>query len=850
MSSSGTAAFSPVATDIFDTEEDYRSYSTSVELLAPAGGQSAFRAALKAGADAIYLGVDKFNARRNAENFQLEDLPEITRQAHLSGVRVYLTMNIILKASELFEALKLAHDAYLAGIDGFIIQDWGLLAEITHAYPELECHISTQANVHDVQGVRFAKDMGAQRVTTSRELSLAELSKLSQQGVEIEAFGHGALCICYSGQCLMSSLIGQRSANRGRCAQPCRLSYTLVNEEGVELSRCEGTHLLSPKDLSTIDILPELVASGVRSIKIEGRMKSAEYVGIVVGTYRKALDRALKDPDNYQAFQEEKDALIEAFSRGFSSAYLKNLRNNSIMSYQRPNNRGIQLARVTAFQQGFVELSLEFGKELRQGDVLEYWTGRGRFAEELTALYDRPDLQAFSYESSALIGSASKSSAHKAPLRKKRVWVRVSRPLVLGDRVFRVRNAKLVQDIDEAVAHAYIRRRPVHMSFVAHKGKPMHLSFADENGQCVEVRGPLVERARTKCISTEEVYEHLSRLGGSPFKLGSLQIELDEGVGMSYSVLHKLRKEASEALEQEILKPWKSRSLRPVRTTLADGLKMKRRPCLPSALSLCVLVRDAASANRALKLGVQLVYMPVQDYARQKDRLADTSKIVVLMDEVSHDKDARRMQSIAQEHERLAFSNVSQLKLAQELNRELEVWNSIPAINESVLAFLERLQVKKLWLSPELSLGELVRLVKLAPFETGVVISGRQQLMVSEHCVLMSMGPCFEQCKQCSRRKVPVFLQDRKSYRFPVYTDDSGRCHIYNSVSLDASPELGELYAAGIRNIMVDASLLSEEEMAEELKYILQQIIRFKEGKPLRARRDNTTAGHLYRGIE
>lgn len=800
--------------------------SHEIELLAPAGGLAAFRAALVSGADAIYMGIDKLNARRNADNFKLEDLKDVTRAAHLSGVRVYLTLNIIIRNEELQEALDVVHDAYLSGIDGFIVQDWGLLAEIHAAYPQVELHISTQANVHDVQGVRFAKDLGAKRVTTSRELSLRELKTLSQQGVDIEAFGHGALCICYSGQCLMSSLIGRRSANRGMCAQPCRLTYQLVDQNGQVVSTVAGEHLLSPKDLSTIDILPDLIESGVTSLKVEGRMKSPEYVGLVVGTYRKALDRALKDPANYRATQEERDILTEAFSRGFTTAYMQGERGNDMMSYQRPNNRGIQVARVSRLEGGWVTLSAE--KDLALGDVLEYWTGRGRFAEEIKA-FDNPNVTAVAAG--------------------KKARIKVSKPVAPGDRVFRVRNARLLKIVDEAVAHAYVRPILVDVQVKAEIGQPLAITLSDNDGHIATATGAVVEPARTKALTTEDIREHVGRFGSTPFVPQEWDIRLDEGVGMGFSALHKVRAHAAELLEEEILAPWLSRSLPQRGATLSDILFKQTRPSQEKPL-ITALVTSPEAARQALFAGAGLVYASADAIEQaQKEGTPFPDETVILLDEVTHDKDLKRMEKIITPNRRYAAANVSHLRRLSEEGLELEVWNTIPAVNPSVLAFLVNQGARALWLSPELSLADLKTLVPRLPVPTGIVVSGRQQVMVSEHCFLMSMGPCDEVCTKCERRRTPKYLRDRKDYEFPVHTDNHGRCHIYNAVPLDITPELPDLLACNISRFMVDATLLTPQETFREVKHAAGQLARALSGQELQPRPEGRTAGHIFRGI-
>ena len=261
------------------------------------GVAEALHAAVAGGADAVYLGLDAFNARRNADNFTLETLGEACDYAHLRGVRVYVTLNTAILPSEVDRALECARQAYRAGADAFIVQDVGVAAELARSLPQARLHISTQMNTHNAAGIETAAKLGARRVTLARELTLAEVGHLagvaSGLGLEVEAFAHGALCVCYSGQCFMSSMIGGRSANRGLCAQACRLPYELRNRAQRKELPSPGEHLLSPQDLCAIDLMPELVAAGAASLKIEGRMKSADYVFAVTSAYRAVLDRVL-----------------------------------------------------------------------------------------------------------------------------------------------------------------------------------------------------------------------------------------------------------------------------------------------------------------------------------------------------------------------------------------------------------------------------------------------------------------------------------------------------------------------------------------------------------------------------
>lgn len=292
----------------------------NIELLAPAGNFECLKAAVQSGADAVYFGADKLNARQNSDNFGKEELAKAIEYAKLRNVKTHLTLNILIQNSEFEEAIELVDFAYKMGIDAVIVQDLGLAKKIIELFPKLEVHGSTQMTTYNVNGVKELEEIGLNRVVLARELSIDEIKNICRNcNADIEIFVHGALCICYSGQCLMSSIIGGRSGNRGKCAGTCRLPYSLLNND----KKIESGYLLSSKDVCTLDILPELINSGVKSLKIEGRMKSPEYVAIVASIYRKYIDLANSNKP-YIVDNEDKEKLLQIFNRGgFSTRIFK-----------------------------------------------------------------------------------------------------------------------------------------------------------------------------------------------------------------------------------------------------------------------------------------------------------------------------------------------------------------------------------------------------------------------------------------------------------------------------------------------------------------------------------------------
>lgn len=815
----------------------------NVELLAPAGNMECLHAAVKAGADAVYLGAGHFNARRGADNFSLENLAEACDYAHLRGVKIYLTLNTVVLPSELPDALELARQAYRCGVDAFIVQDIGISIELSRIMPDVEVHVSTQMNIHDEDGLRAAAALGATRVTLARELSLAEIARLHELavelGVELESFAHGALCICYSGQCFMSSLVGGRSANRGRCAQACRLPYELHNRALRKTLDAPGEHLLSPKDLCTANLIPELLHAGVASLKIEGRMKSPEYVQAVVGVYRAVIDRVevaidrdgidsvvASDAPELRASEEEMNVLSEAFSRGFTTAYLNGKRGNEIMSYGRPNNRGVFVGRVAKVREGLVFIDPE--TELHVGDLIEFWTNRGHFVHT--------------------IGEFKTDRAG-------RVFFPVERAVGKGDRVFRVRNAEAAfVDDDKLPSVAVCARAELRI------GQPALLTFTVAAGDAsVTVEGPEVEAARTKAITEEEVREHIDRMGTTPFYLSSLEIDLDEGVGMGFSMLHKLRARAAEELQETILAHYHARKLE--RTpSRAFAPVVRKGWCKVAALAT-----NPACARAAKRAGADLIYVPAANYRRGEaviaGQLSDTAEqagypkqCIPVLPTVSQmfDEEKRNGFDIwkrVKADKPVMVENVGQLLHATEMGAAPEVGPHIPVTNKLDLQAMADLGAQRVWLSPELSLVQIEELGDMAPMPLGLTIMGQTELMVTEHCLLMSQGPCNQKCTECARRKSPHYLKDRKGYEMPVITDCTGRSHLYNAVQMDVAHLMPEIIGAGVSTVLVDTTLMNVKETTEKVaRAVRARDIAQKDGNKV-AKAEGATSGHLFRGV-
>lgn len=792
----------------------------TVELLAPAGGPEALVAAVNNGADAVYLGLGELNARRSATNFDRESLAEATRFAHLRDARVYLTANVVVLPGEFEGALALVDDAWAAGVDAVIVQDLGLLRVVREQLPEVRVHASTQIDAMNPASVKTLAALGVARVTLARELSLPAIRACAATGVEVESFLHGALCYSYSGQCLMSSLIGRRSANRGLCAQPCRLGYELLDESG-ELRATPGRHLLSPKDLAGIAHLPQLIDAGVSALKIEGRMKSPEYVAVVTGVYRAALDRALRDSEHFSVQPGEWELLEEAFSRGFTDAYLTDARGADLMSYTRPNNRGVRIGRVVGMREGRAKVDLERALEAR--DTLEVWTRSGRFAETVAGL---------------VVDGRTVTSAPAGALAE----IAFGQAVGIGDRVFRVASVALEEAARRTfggAAAADTRATPVTFSVRLRRGEPLMLAAAAA-GERAEVTGPVVEDARTRAVTLDEVVEHVGRLGGSGYRAESWDVDLDAGVGVGFSVLHGLRRDALAALDEARLRPWADRARRGPK--IAAGTT---RPRPAREVRVVVTAWDEEVARACVEAGADEVWLRV--WGPPSGGLPEGVR--PLLPRIAWPAEQAGLLEWAN-GETVTAGNLGLLAEAARLGPAIADW-PLSVLNVHAARTVSDLGATMLWASPELSGHQLATLAAGSPVPVGATVWGRLELMVAEQCVLMAVGSCTRRCASCGRRAGWWRLRDQKGYEFPVTTDPSGRSHIMNAVTLDLTRALDEVLALGVAAVRVDFSDEAPARAGEILRAVRSAVTAVGGGAPAPETTlvEPATSGHFFRGL-
>ena len=794
------------------------------ELLAPAGGPEPFAAALAAGADAIYCGMGSFNARRKATNFTDEAFEQACRAAHLAGSRVYVTVNIVIKQSEMGDALQLIHRCSTLGADAFIIQDWGLFFEAKRTMPGIETHISTQANIHDDRGTIWCREQGADRVTLSRELSIDEIAAIHDAApdVDLEVFSHGAICFCYSGLCLLSSFaMAGRSANRGMCAQPCRLPYELIDENGRSLSPAGRERALCPRDTNTSQLVHRLYDAGAASLKLEGRMKAPDYVYSIVDVYRHQIDDMLADvstsKDEDAARQRQ---LKRCFNRDFTHAYQDGTSGDEMMSYERSNNRGQIVGTV-------------LGSRLANRDVrgLKPDDRRRRAAIARIELFEpvgKGDLLELRHddEFDQFLTTIAADDAAAGDI----IECRVPRSMPEGCRVRVIRSQSAIDAAGAALKRDVLRRRAVDVSVVARLGEPfaVTLTCCDDPSLTATATGFTVEAAKTRAVEASDLVEHVGRMGSSPFEAASFDVSLDAGCGMGFSAVHKVRAAACKALEEVILAPYAERA----KTLELPAIVTSDSRPVPEHYrdepQICATVTSLEAAEAARAEGATRIYMTTD--ALEAVGLSPVDPWINAGATV-------------------AVGNISELAVAAHAGATAEIRSCLPVHNTPCMEALAERGAGAFWLSPEITLDEIVSLGTAAPAALGITVFGRPRVMTSEHCILQVANGCIHDCANCRLRARKLSLKNIDGKVMPVRTDIHGRSRLYDAYPIDLTPQVPQLLDAGVRRLMVDGTLLETDEVGRAVARVRRAVEAAQAGRKPAARLRGATSGCMFVGI-
>ena len=831
------------------------------ELLAPAGDWDTLKVGVAAGADAVYVGGKLFSARQSAPNFDEVELAKAADYLHLRGRKLYVTVNTLIKQEEIDGFLEYINYLSQIGADAVILQDLGALYLIRTYWPHLPVHASTQMTVHDGTGVRFLQNLGVERVILSRELSWEEIKAIHEANeVELEVFVHGALCVAYSGACLFSSLVGGRSGNRGRCAQPCRLTYTLfrTNSKGSPVLVSEREkHLLSPKDLALITAIPELITAGVSSLKIEGRMKGPEYVGTVVRTYRKALNRYAEDPTHFQIHTEELKALASVFNRGFSSGYFLGDLGPELISPDRPNNRGRFIGRVITYDQNRKKCLLKLEEDLAEGDGVEVWVkvgGRvGTIVEDLAVNGKKVE--------QARAGTEA--------------WFALPEPVKAGDRVFLTSSRFLSQKIQQMMRNDYPGSKlPCALRVKVAPEEPLLLEMEGLD-QKVTVRTSEKAQVATKRPLTEEaLHNHLTRLGETPFRADRIATTIKGKPLVPYSQLNQARREAVQLLSEKIL----ARHHRPaidLRIIKGEAEQGKNSYQRSGPSFLTVFAGNLDLLKVALAAGVTRVIFGGESFTPgfqwTSDMLAAgvelarrfRAQAIIALPRITREREKKRVLNyIRTSHELrpdgFLLSHLGSLQIILTTSG-LPIYANYPFhfFNSFTRKIFDQQRLKGFTLSPELTKKEVLALVNRQEFsqvEVELLVFGALELMVSQFCPV-GAGTGKKPPQTCPRpcRQGSYFLRDRKAIDFPVVVDDFCRLHLLNSRYLSLLREL-----EGLRNQKLSLRLElrhQNPEVATKVITLYQKALAVggteEDQSTLEAiLEQGLTRGHFYRGVE
>ena len=760
--------------------------SMAPELLSPAGDWDCLRAAVANGADAVFFGLSKFNARMRADNFREEELPEIMSFLHRHGVKGYVTLNVLIFPSELPDAVAELQSLHNAGVDAVIIQDVGLAEIARRMFPDLRIHASTQMTITSPEGVRFAEGLGVKQVVLARELSLRELEKFPTS-VPLETFVHGALCVAYSGQCLTSEALGRRSANRGECAQACRMPYQLV-VDGALRDLGDKRYLLSPQDLAAVNQIPDLISRGVHSFKIEGRLKSPEYVAAVTSVYRKAIDAALAEQFEKIA-PEDWYRLEMTFSRGLYSGWMHGVNHQELVGARFGKKRGAFVALVKQTGRDHVELD-SLAVDLKPGDGVVFDTGGNTEHEQGGRIFELRGQQIF-FERGKIEFSRIAVGA--------RIW-KTSDPAL--DRELRA-------SFSGRILPRHERLKPLDLAVTGKAGEPLRIRSGEME---VASRLPL-QPARTHPLTPESLRAQLGKLGETGFALRDLHFALEGPTLLPLSELNRLRRELVNQLSTDI------RDTKP-RCSLEDLLPSFQKPSSDRSM-LSALVRSPEQLDAALEAGVSEVLVDYEDIRRYKEAVA----IVRTKSSAAIFLATPRIQKAGEEGFFKLISNAqpdgvlirniggiehfagSPLRLLGDFS--LNIANPVSA------SVFKRHGLERLTLSHDLNADQILALLSGAPpdwFE--LTIHHHMPMFHMEHCVFaafMSTGTDYTNCgRPCEKHR--VHLRDRVGVEHPLRADVGCRNTLFHATAQTGAAFFERFHAAGLRRFRIE---LLEESAAE-----------------------------------
>lgn len=800
-----------------------------VELLAPVGSFEALKAAVQNGANAVYLGGKDFGARASANNFDRDELKEAVKYAHIRGVQVFVTTNTLRKENEIEDFLEYAKFLYDIDVDAIILQDIGMARLIKRELPDFELHASTQMVAHSLEDVKYLESVGFDRVVLAREVTVEEIKYICDNcKADIEVFVHGALCVCYSGQCLMSSMIGNRSGNRGRCAQPCRQRYELIDVYTGEVVNSNGDYLLSPRDLNAIEEIDKVIDAGVHSLKIEGRMKRPEYVATVIDGYRKTIDEYLAT-NKLNVSDETINDLYTIFNRKFTKGLLLGDVGKDMMNSQLPNNQGLYVGTVVDYNKKAKRLKIKLANTLKKGDGINLGGGT------IGRIIKNGNIETIGYKGETIeldfVGEA----------RKGQIVFKTS-DSELMDRVQATftQDKEFVKNIIDAKITIKLGQKPI-------------LTLKDRHSNEATIEGDkIVEEAMKVALSKEKVETQLRKLGNTPYELDLLEIELDDNVSLPISLLNQMRRDCIELLDKERVS---------IKNRKYKNKIVKYKPVQYNRnkqQEISVKVKNLEQLESALECGLDRIYYEDTNTIDKAMSLAMkyNKKVIYSAPRIIRNK----------EYNHLAKANNAGVESVQVGNygsidyfkdKKLNIDYYLNAFNSETINYYKEIGADTLCISQELNINEIKETIKYTDINIESVVYGYTPLMITEYC---PMGVIVRDCKKDKRvakcKESIYALRNSKGDEFRVSQDIFCRSTIYNSNVTCMLDNLYELHEIGINVLRLDFTLEDKgtvKEVIEAYQEVLSNDYKLgTKATKLYNKLDEkgTTAGHYYKGVE
>ncbi|HAN10403.1 MAG TPA: peptidase U32 [Clostridiales bacterium] len=790
------------------------------ELLAPAGDMDSLKAAVNAGADSVYIGGKSYSARASANNFDICEIKEALDYCLLRDVKLFVTVNTLYKQKEIDEVIEFISKLYELGITALIIQDIGLTKIIKKHFPEIKLHASTQMTAHSLEDVQFLEGLGFDRVVLSRELSLEEIKNIKENtNIEIETFVHGALCISYSGQCLMSSMIGGRSGNRGRCAQPCRRRYELGCNGGIVENK--NKYILSLKDICIIDIMPELVDAQINSFKIEGRMKKPEYVAGVTSVYRKYIDNAqIKE----QEVREDKQKLAQLFNRGnFSDGYYMTDKSKDMMSMESPKNQGLVIGQIVGYEENNKDCIIKTNINLAKGDGLNIVSKSGIET------------------SRTLAQSVTANSIFKQYVETK---------IDIGTKAYRVYDSKLEDEL-KVFYKKDIKKHRISMKAELKQNQLMKLIVYDEN-HIVNIQGNIVEVANNNPLSFEKIKEQLSKAGNTPFVVENIELDMDENIYINISKINELRREAISQFEEEILQNRR-------RTIVGCVPKCSPKTHINSQKTITVLVKSLEQFRAAVESGVSRIYIDIFDFKQDIKILLELARkkdieIYVALPHILRKKNTDKFYK--EIYDKLEKSDIDgylirtfgEFEITKDSKKKKVIDYTLNLYNNRSIGFWLEQGVENVTISPELNVSE----IGLLSENQEIVIYGKLPVMVIEQCIVKNLKGNVA----CAEQENTYYLKDEMNVEFELEKNCNLCLNVlYNSEDIFLLPYVDKITKLTVKYYRINL----KDEDYENTKKIIQMhgeaLINGKKSRKIDAyiedmKRKGYTKGHYFRGVE